>query len=148
MAGKSSLESKYEVNPNGCWEWKFPLSNGYGLLRISGKKQVGAHRFFYEKFKGKIPQGKHIDHLCRNAKCVNPDHLEVVSVRQNVRRGNLTKLSVESVGRMRHKRVSGSKLSELSLEFGISMGHISEICRGKYWDDAEGAIAPRYLRNG
>lgn len=68
-------------------------NNGYGEFftqRVNGKvKMVHAHRFSYEVVKGKIPDGLVIDHLCRNSKCVNPDHLEPVTQKENIIRGNL-----------------------------------------------------------
>lgn len=70
-----------------CWNWigtKNP--DGYGLFRVD-KVKVGAHRFSYELHKGKIPEGKQIDHLCRNRACVNPDHLEAVLPIINYLRG-------------------------------------------------------------
>lgn len=46
-----------------------------------------AHRISYEHFTGPIPAGLHLDHLCRNRACVNPEHCEPVTCRENVRRG-------------------------------------------------------------
>jgi hypothetical protein len=78
---------------NGCWIWEGAKNNdGYGYYYL-GKdclgeyKIVRAHRWSYEHHKGPIPQGLHIDHLCRNRSCVNPDHLEVVTGKENVLRG-------------------------------------------------------------
>lgn len=70
-----------------CWEWKPSLdSSGYGQLKIEGK-MVYAHRWSYEYFVGPITKGLQIDHLCRNRRCVNPTHLEVVTPRVNWERG-------------------------------------------------------------
>lgn len=65
--------------------------NGYGVLRArsgSTGTSVLAHRVAYEDAKGKIDDGMQIDHLCRNRRCVNPDHLESVTCRENLLRGN------------------------------------------------------------
>lgn len=72
---------------SGCWEWTGHIrDSGYGEFFIKGKR-IRAHRYSYELFRNKIPFGKVIDHLCRNRKCVNPDHLEVVTMYQNSTRG-------------------------------------------------------------
>lgn len=78
--------SKIEVADNGCWEWQGHLTLGYGRVVIGGGKQR-AHRFAYEYYIGEIPEGLEIDHLCRNTKCVNPDHLEAVTHQENMSRG-------------------------------------------------------------
>ncbi len=71
--------------PNtGCWLWEG--YGKYGLIRVNGK-HVLAHRAAYEAFIGPIPDGMHIDHLCRTPSCVNPAHLEPVTQRENVQRG-------------------------------------------------------------
>jgi len=75
----------------GCWIWTGSTSNKssshpYGNLKVDGK-MVYAHRFLYAAHKGPIPPGMQIDHLCRNTKCCNPEHLEVVTPRENTIRG-------------------------------------------------------------
>lgn len=70
-----------------CWSWTAALaSGGYGLFTVH-ERMVLSHRFAYELLVGPIPDGLHIDHLCRNRRCVNPDHLEPVTCRENVLRG-------------------------------------------------------------
>lgn len=79
-----------------CWFWRGPVSQGrgYGLFgfKLSDRtiKRVLAHRFAYELCVGVIPDGMTLDHLCRVRHCVNPDHLEPVSLRENVMRGTST----------------------------------------------------------
>lgn len=80
--------SKIDVSGSGsdCWLWTGCLTErGYGLFWLRGN--VRAHRFSYETFVGPIPDGLVIDHLCRTRACVNPDHLEPVTDRENVLRG-------------------------------------------------------------
>lgn len=73
---------------SGCWNWTTtPFQNsGYGRIKVVGRVMV-AHRFAWEVLRGPIPQGMQLDHLCRNRRCVNPEHLEVVTPRTNVLRG-------------------------------------------------------------
>ncbi|MCE5309611.1 MAG: HNH endonuclease [Acidobacteriales bacterium] len=60
--------------------------DGYGDVYVPGRRTTQAHRVAYEVFRGPIPEGLHIDHLCRVTCCVNPDHLEPVTPAENNRR--------------------------------------------------------------
>jgi hypothetical protein len=71
----------------GCWTWGGALINtGYGLVSVNGVRRL-VHRVVYESEIGAIPDGMHIDHLCRNTRCCNPIHLEAVTARENNARG-------------------------------------------------------------
>jgi hypothetical protein len=83
-----------------CWEWigaksvrnpKFtPVYYGVYTTKLPAKRRFYAHRFSYELHNGPIPKGLQIDHVCKNTLCVNPSHLEAVTPRVNVLRGNTT----------------------------------------------------------
>ena len=73
-----------------CWLWTGKLdSNGkYGDFRTGGRatKHWRAHRWAYEYLVGPIPEGMHLDHICCVTLCLNPDHLDVVTLQENIRR--------------------------------------------------------------
>lgn len=70
----------------GCWVWQGAMTHqGYGHIMIGGRLHK-AHRVYYEQANGSIPAGLTIDHLCRNPSCVNPGHMEPVTLAENVRR--------------------------------------------------------------
>lgn len=80
---RGPLEQYLDMSGGGCWVWLGYVCpwTGYGKY---GRKM--AHRVSYELAVGPIPAGFQIDHLCRNRRCVNPQHLEAVSPRVNILR--------------------------------------------------------------
>lgn len=72
-----------------CWLWRGALNHGgYGVFSPgrTSHPQIRVHRWAYECFVGSIPTGLQIDHLCFVRDCCNPDHLEVVTPKENSRR--------------------------------------------------------------
>jgi hypothetical protein len=70
-----------------CWYWEGAKNDsGYGYWGFQGKVRP-AHVYSYQIFKGEIPAGFELDHICRNHSCLNPFHLEAVSHSVNVQRG-------------------------------------------------------------
>lgn len=92
MVGKSA---EFELGPrlkgisldtDKCVIWPGAMRQGYGVKKM-GTTTVNAHRHVYENATGKkIPKGWHIDHKCRERRCINPKHLEPVSPSENKRR--------------------------------------------------------------
>jgi len=74
---------------DGCWIYSGTKRSGYGKFYwLEGGRQFAmAHRVAYEHVRGPIPNGLTIDHLCRNRSCVRPDHLEAVTLKENILRG-------------------------------------------------------------
>lgn len=78
------------VQDGDCWRWTGAKANGYGKINLGPERDgfiMRAHVFAYQEMVGEIPDGLVLDHLCRNRACVNPDHLEPVTHKVNIRRG-------------------------------------------------------------
>jgi hypothetical protein len=92
--GKPLIErfwAKVEITPS-CWLWHGIVRSKtcpYGVIQVGGlhSSMLLAHRLSYELMVGPIPEGLFLDHLCRNKLCVNPEHLEPVTNRENQMRG-------------------------------------------------------------
>ena len=114
----------------GCWLWVGSLKkNGYAQVWSSQKRcMVRAHRVYWERVHGPVPDGLELDHLCRRRSCVNPSHMEAVSHTENVRRGLLTTLSDEDVRAIRLEPGNGRDVAKL---FGVHPSTVSKIKNGK-----------------
>jgi hypothetical protein len=103
---------------NECWEWQNKLDiDGYGIFRHKNKN-VRAHRFSYGYFNqiDKLDRNMHVDHLCRNRSCVRPDHLELVTPRENTLRGLDAKAAINA--RKTHC-INGHKYTEENTYYHI-----------------------------
>lgn len=88
---RERFAEKTAQGENGCVMWTAGTNRvGYGIFHVGtfyDNRKVYAHRWAYEHAVGPIPEGLHLDHLCRDTLCVNPEHLEPVTPRENVLRG-------------------------------------------------------------
>jgi hypothetical protein len=98
---------------NSCWNWTGCIKpDGYGLItwRKIKNKPINslAHRVSYKLHNGDIPNNLPLDHLCRNTICVNPDHLEAVTLSENWRRG----FSISAINKRKDKCLKGHKFTK------------------------------------
>ena len=126
---------------DGCWNWKRALnSSGYGLFRTLDRKMVLAHRFAYEQTFGPIDPLMVVDHTCRNRSCVNPQHLRLVTRKQNsenrARESEHGRSGIRGVHYLKH---TGT--------WGVRVRHNGRIhSRGSHHTIEEAAEAVRLLR--
>lgn len=113
------------IGAGGCWIWdgsRFPT--GYGRLTLGGQTYY-THRIMHMIFVGEIAKGLHTDHLCRVRECCNPDHLEVVTCRENILRSPIAPAAVNA-SKTHCKR--GHPLSGDNLELLEGVGRRCRTC--------------------
>ena len=130
---------EYRVEGRGyetpCWIWLGSKTwNGYGQGKYRGKQILG-HVFWYERLVGPVPEGKALDHLCRQRDCCNPEHVEPVTYAENARRGRATKLTVEKVREIKRAPRSRGSVATLAARYGVSTHTIEAIRAGRLWGD-------------
>lgn len=120
------------ITDSRCWNWTGPRRDGgYGRFRVNGVK-TEAHRYSYEIHKGSIPNNQLICHRCDNPSCVNPEHLFVGSVIDNVR---------DMVNKGRQAKGESKPTSKLS---ECDVLYIRKIYRSKHRINGLKALALRY----
>lgn len=157
---------KVQVDSSGCWNWigcRMDSGRTYGQLKVN-RRLIYAHRFSYELHKGPIPDGLFLDHLCRTPSCVNPDHLEPVTNRENCLRGECPtvlihrsgkcrrghEMSGENVGYSRdgaHRRCrTCSRASSTSRRKGVSMDEALKIVAARDDDECRALMGAEEAR--
>lgn len=131
---------KYTEQLNGCWLWTRSLnSQGYGKICVGNSETKLVHRVAYEIFKGPIGNGMELDHLCRNPRCCNPDHLEPVSHRENMLRGK----TVGAANAIKTHCKNGHELNEANAyRFGVK--RLCRICRAAAEQRRRDRIVAKY----
>jgi hypothetical protein len=125
--------------------------DGYGAARIAGREH-GAHRAAWMLFRGEIAPGLVVCHKCDVRACVNPEHLFLGTIKDNVRdmmekgraprgeRNRSSRLTAEQVGRIKTMLLENRMyMSEIAREFGVAVTTIHAIKAGETWRDVQAA---------
>lgn len=104
----------------GCWEWQSADDGrGYGVMYVD-KTPYKAHRISFQIFYGHISTELQIDHLCMNKRCVNPKHLEQVTQKENLRRGNaLSSVYSRRTHCKRGHKLGGDNVTPSAMKRGV-----------------------------
>jgi hypothetical protein len=131
--GRKDIHAMYAVDTDtGCWNWQGHLTSGYGRI---GSRLV--YRLLWEAQNGPQPDDREmqLDHLCKNRACVNPNHLQLVTRAENVRRGAKTLLSLSDVHVAHQRLKAGDSIGAIARDLGVSYHCIWGIHRGRSWRD-------------
>ena len=142
------IESKIRKTETGCWEWiggRHPKGYGCAYSHKAGRA-IPAHRLSYETYVGVIPAGMMVRHKCDNPPCVNPDHLEVGTAKQNtqdaISRGRMHRGERSGPSKLRAPQVIAVRLfyecgfwgyKSLGDIFGVDFDTIRQIVKGNTW---------------
>lgn len=150
-------------DPDACWEWTGARNeHGYGRLNLgrAGAGQIKAHRASFEIHVGSIPDGMSVCHRCDNPPCVNPAHLFVGSMTDNLRdaaaKGRTgpqnggskpcRTITDEDVRAVREAMARGEDSRAVAARFGIGRPYVYTLALGRARTDAGGPITTQYLR--
>lgn len=132
----------YRPDLGPCWVWTGAKLKGYGQINSGGHngRALYAHRVAWEWTHGPITEAgvenPHLDHLCRVTACVNPDHLELVTCKENVRRGNAGQRCRERGAAVTHCK-NGHEFTEANTyrytsKNGVTGRHCRQCAKDRY----------------
>lgn len=107
----------------------------YGFIKRGGKN-IHAHRFFYEREVGPIPEGYHLHHRCEQTRCVNWEHVVPMTSQDHRRERRDNKLTLEDAREIKQLLAEGREHQEIADMYGVCRPNISQIKRGRIWKDA------------
>lgn len=130
---------KYQVAPDGCWEWQGSRDeSGYGLIAIGGRTRR-AHRVSFEIHRCvAIGSEHHVLHSCNNRRCMNPEHLRTGTHQENMAdmvRDNrfAAKLTPDDIRQIRMRREAGQYLREIAVDYDVAVSTVCQATRGYHW---------------
>lgn len=124
--------------PNGCWLWCGSGNENYGYF-WTGSKRVTVQRFSFEFHKRKLRSGEQVRHMCDNSWCVNPEHLEAGTAKQNAAdksirgRSAYAKVAPDQAKEIYERYNRGEAASRLAQEFGLTANAVALIGTGQTW---------------
>lgn len=135
------VRAAYVIDERGCWIWQGtiavkPCGYAHAMRNTPERKPCNVAREVAYCVAGPSPSELVADHKCREPRCVNPAHIELVTQAQNVRRGRATKLTPGDIEQIRLRSAAGATGPELARAYRISTRHVSAIVRHENWKEA------------
>ena len=113
---------------DSCWLWIGAKNNkGYGSFRFNNKN-MSAHRFSYQNFKGEIPEGLYVCHDCDIPACVNPEHLTLGTPKYN-NKDMVSKNRQGQSSRPQTHCARGHEFAVVGVKIQIKKGKVNRSCR-------------------